>query len=74
MAPAARSERITGHVARLLRAERERSLTTQAPPAKATTAASPEAQPNPFGVEPRHLLSRLHRPTKQVGTWKPARS
>jgi hypothetical protein len=74
MAPAARSERITGHVARLLRAERERSLTTQAPPVKAASSAPPEAQPNPFGAEPRHLLPRIHRPAKKVGTWKPARS
>ncbi len=73
MAPAARSERITRHVARLLRAERERTL-TEAPRVSSTPIANLEGRPNPFGTERRHLLPRIHRPTKQVGAWKPARS
>ncbi len=74
MAPAARSERITRHVARLLRAERERS-TTEAPRPSASSVSSLDGKANPFGsTEPRHLLPRLHRPAKSVGAWKPARS
>ena len=74
MAPAARSERITRHVARLLRAERERSL-TEAPRVSASPESSLQGRANPFGsTEKRHLLPRIHRPTKKVGAWKPARS
>jgi hypothetical protein len=74
MATAPRSERITRQVAKLLRAERERtqSSAVQGQPDPFATKSGDSAA-NAFGDE-RHRLPRIRRPYGKAGTWKPARS